>query len=76
MPQGKNKVNVGDKVTAGQPIGEVGTDSNADGTPHHLHFDITSGDSRPSCSGASCMSTGVFQPVQPLLIPAFNALPE
>lgn len=76
MPQGKNKVNVGDKVTAGQPIGEVGTNANAAGTDHHLHFDITSGDKRPSCSAAACTGTGVFQPVQPLLIGAFNNLPE
>lgn len=75
MPQGANKVNVGDKVTAGQPIGEVGTNANAAGTTHHLHFDITTGDSRPSCSGAAC-SDSTFQQVQPLLISAFNNLPE
>lgn len=75
MPQGANKVNVGDKVTAGQPIGEVGTNANAAGTDHHLHFDITTGDSRPSCSGAACPDS-VFQQVQPLLISAFNNLPE
>lgn len=74
MPQGANKVNAGDKVTAGQPIGEVGTNANAAGTPHHLHFDITSGDGRPSCSGASCPDSQ-FIDVQPLLIPAFNNLP-
>lgn len=75
MPQGSNKVNVGDKVTAGQPIGEVGTNANAAGTDHHLHFDITTGNSRPGCSASACPDN-VFQEVQPLLISAFNNLPE
>jgi murein DD-endopeptidase MepM/ murein hydrolase activator NlpD len=77
MPQGKNKVHKGDVVKAGDPIGEVGTNANAAGTPKHLHFDMTKGvPRRPSCSAASCasMNNSVFINVQPFLVAAYNGL--
>lgn len=67
-------VNVGQKVQSGDELGRVGTDASAMDTPRHLHFDITRGDSRPSCSGSSCDDSD-FINVQPILIPAFNNLP-
>lgn len=71
------QVGVGDHVNAGDKLGEVGTDADAEGTPRHTHFDILPPeyDYRVSCSSAEC--TGYpFVNVQPLLIAAFAALPE
>jgi murein DD-endopeptidase MepM/ murein hydrolase activator NlpD len=76
MGTGTVLVKAGDIVVAGQPIGQVGDNSDADGTNHHLHFDElpTSYSSRMSCSAAAC--TGYpFINVQPELVAAFNALP-
>lgn len=71
-------VNVGQKVSAGQQIGTVGTNATAMNTPRHLHFDMLPGDKykyRPGCSGSSC--SGIpFINVQKYLIPAFNELPK
>ena len=77
MPQGMNKVHVGDIVKAGDPIGQVGTNANAANTPHHLHFDMTKGvNRRPSCSAAECtkLNNSVFINVQPFLVAAYNGL--
>jgi len=64
-------------ITAGQPLGKVGRSADAMGTDPHLHFDIlpNSYNSRPGCSGAACAGLPFINP-QPLLIAAFNALPE
>ena len=67
-------VNVGQSIQAGQEVGTVGTMATAMGTPRHLHFDITRGAYRPSCSGAACNDAD-FINVQPLLIPAYENLP-
>jgi len=68
-------VDVGQKVSAGEQIGTVGTNATAMNTPRHLHFDITRGSSRPSCSGSSCKDSD-FINVQSVLVPAFEALPK
>ncbi len=40
-PAGGLKVKDGDIVTAGQDLGVVGTDADAEGTPSHTHFDVS-----------------------------------
>lgn len=78
MGDGTIKVKAGDTVTAGQEIGAVGTNADAVGTPRHLHFDALPANLfsfRPSCSGASC-SSYPFVLVQPVLVSAFNNLPD
>lgn len=78
MGAGTIAVVEGDLVTAGQPIGEIGTDENAVGTPRHLHIDVLpsqyTSSGRPSCSGAEC--TQPFINIQPPLIESFNNLPD
>lgn len=79
MGAGTVKVKKGEKVVAGQEIGQVGTNADANDTPSHLHFDIynQSYNSRPSCSRANgCPLKGDMINPQPQLISAFNNLPE
>lgn len=71
-------VNVGQKISAGQQIGSVGTNATAMNTPRHLHFDMLPGDKykyRPGCSSAACKSYP-FINVQSYLVPAFDQLPK
>lgn len=76
MGDGTVKVTKGQTVQAGQEIGNVGTDADAVGTHHHLHFDMLPPPytSRMACSGASC-SKYPFINVQPVLSQAFQGLP-
>lgn len=70
-------VREGQKVSAGDILGKVGTSEDAMGTPPHLHFDMLPPKHkyRPSCSGASC-TRYQFIEVQPALIETFNLLPK
>lgn len=68
-------VAVGDQVSKGDKLGEVGTSAHAVGTPPHLHLDMRVGvDSRVSCSGAECAQYD-FVNNQPLLRTAFLERP-
>jgi len=65
-------------VDAGQKLGEVGTNANAQGTTRHLHFDMLPPEyqARPSCSSEACAALP-FILVQPVLVEAFsNLAPE
>ncbi|GEM_PF-5244537 len=66
---------VGQHVTAGQPIGKVGTNADAEGTPSHLHFDVLPATYtfHPSCP---CLNSQGYINIQPELIDAFNKLPQ
>ncbi len=75
---GSIKARKGDKVAAGQPLGQVGTAADNDANaPPHLHIDVQPppATGRPSCSGAAC-NAYTFINIQPPLIKAFQALPE
>ncbi len=77
MAPGSLLVARGQKVAAATQIGKIGNTAAAFGTPTHLHFDMQPppATSRPGCAGASCKAY-TFLEVQPLLIEAFNGLPE
>lgn len=66
---------LGMHVTAGQPIGRVGTVAEAEGTPQHLHIDVlpSSYSSHPDCP---CTNADGYINIQPALIDAFNTLPN
>ena len=75
---GTIQVNEGQPVVAGQPIGKIGTDEDANHTNKHLHFDMLPSppfNGRVSCSGSQC--TGYpFVDVQSILYKVFQSLPE
>jgi hypothetical protein len=73
MLAGSSKVVAGQKVTAGQEIGQIGDSEDAMKTTPHLHIDATP-NGRPSCAGAACMGHP-FIMIQPALIASFNNLP-
>lgn len=77
MGPGTIKVAKNQAVTAGTPLGNIGTKSDAQGTDPHLHFDILPPPyaMRMGCSGGGCKRYP-FQEVQPLLTKLFEALPE
>lgn len=73
-------VKEGQEVTAGTPIGKIGTSAEANNTTPHLHIDFSDrkNQSRPSCSRQSlslCKAAG-FLNVQKYLHDAFMQLPE
>lgn len=77
MGEGTIRVTEGQQVSAGTPLGQVGTSADAVGTPSHLHIDELPGDqfdARMSCSGAGC-SSYPFINVQATLSRLFNTLP-
>lgn len=81
-------VNAGQTIEAGNPLGLVGDKNQADGTPPHLHFDITKpfdGDrTRFTCKRITdgrtpaCSPTydGYFIDPQPFLVEAYQSLPN
>lgn len=77
MAPGSLLVARGQKVAAATQIGKVGNRAAAFGTDTHLHFDMQPppATSRPPCKGPACKAY-TFLIVQPLLIEAFNGLPE
>lgn len=76
MSANSAKVSEGNDVEAGQELGAIGTNNDAQCTPRHLHFDMLpdSYDFRVGC-GYGCSNTD-FLNVQPALISAFNNLPQ
>lgn len=62
-------------VNAGQPIGRVGTNCDAEGTPSHLHIDVlpASYEFHPSCP---CTNDQGYENIQPALTKAFEKLPQ
>lgn len=71
---GSATVRVGDNVNAGQAIGQIGTGQDAENTGPHLHFDISpveNGFARPGP-----LASQYLEDPQPVLVPAFNNLPE
>lgn len=78
MGKGTVQVNDGQPVVAGQPIGKIGTDYDANDTNAHLHFDMLPSppfEGRVSCASASCMGYP-FVDVQSILYNVFQSLPE
>lgn len=77
---GSIKVKGGDVVKAGQPISQVGTIADADGTPPHLHIDAEPAPpatTRPACSNAACATASFnFVNIQPLLVAAYQGVPN
>lgn len=73
------EVKVGDKVTAGQRIGKVGTAAQGNGT-EHLHLDASKwpeGQTRGSCSRTGgCFDTSKFLDILPTLKNLQAALPD
>ncbi len=72
-PNGGLFVNVGDVVKAGDQLGQVGTDADAEGTPSHTHFDVS-----PVENGFHRGFDGTAGPLldpQPALKAAYQALP-
>lgn len=69
----------GATVKAGDKIGEVGTDADAQGTPSHLHIDVQPppATTREGCTNQACNQPPFkFLDIQPALIKAFASLPE
>lgn len=61
LKSGSIGLNVGDKVKAGDQLGVLGDDTEAQSTVRHLHIDITPGtgsqyNERPNCDGPTCSS--------------------
>ncbi len=77
MAPGSLQVQKGAKVTAGTPLGKVGNRAAAFGTDPHLHFDMLPppNTNRMGCASAAC-SKYPFINVQPILVKAFQALPQ
>lgn len=77
MAPGSLVVTNGQQVAAAQDIGKVGNTVAAFGTSTHLHFDMQPppATNRPGCAGAACNAYN-FLNVQPLLIEAFQGLPQ
>jgi murein DD-endopeptidase MepM/ murein hydrolase activator NlpD len=76
--RGSFKVKAGDTVKAGQPVSRVGTIADALNTAPHLHVDMQKSppqETRENCSGAAC-SGMPFLNIQPLLVNAYEGLPE
>jgi hypothetical protein len=74
LKAGSITVSEGERVTAGQVIGLIGTAGDAEGTAPHVHFDISpvqNGFSRPGPD-----ATRFLIDPQPVLVNAFNNLPE
>lgn len=68
----------GETVTAGQKLGEVGTDADAQNTPSHLHIDVQPppATTREGCTNQACNQPPFkFLDIQPALVKAFEALP-
>lgn len=68
----------GETVKAGDKIGEVGTDADAQNTPSHLHIDVQPppATTRNGCTNQDCNKPPFkFLDVQPALIKAFANLP-
>jgi hypothetical protein len=79
MKSGSVLLNGGEQVRAGDKIGEVGTDADAQGTSSHLHFDVQPppATTREACADAACAQPPfVFINPQSVLIAAFNNLPD
>lgn len=78
---GSAKVRTGDTVTAGQELTLVGTDADAQGTPAHVHLDVSGIDNGFTRNG-ECARNGTCPKVsylinpQPALIKAYAGLPE
>ena len=70
-------VRAGQHVSAGTPLGKVGTSEDAMGTAPHLHFDMLPSkyEYRPACSDSAC-AVYPFMEVQPALTEVFKKLPE
>jgi len=77
MGFGTLKVQKNQHVNAGTPLGAVGTNTEAQSTPRHLHFDILPPQysSRVSCSESACSGYPFINP-QPPLRASFEVLPE
>lgn len=78
MGKGTLVIRVGQHLRPGDPVGKVGTDADAEGTPAHLHIDALPAsqyDSRPNCSDAACQAFP-FINLQPDLVSAFGQLPQ
>lgn len=77
MGRGTLVAKVGQKIKAGEAIGKVGTNADAQNTPSHLHIDALPPpySSRMGCGGGSC-SSYPFIDIQPALVKAFLTLPE
>lgn len=74
MKPGSVKVNVGDKVKAGDELGVVGPGECAENTGPHVHFDVSKSDNGFARPGPLANSE-LLNP-QPALIDAFNNLPK
>jgi murein DD-endopeptidase MepM/ murein hydrolase activator NlpD len=77
MKGGSIKVDKGQKVNAGDVIGEVGTTADAENTSPHLHFDVR------STGGITCVRSNIdprcaeiMKDPRPALIASYNNLPE
>lgn len=73
-PNGGLYVSTGDTVTAGQQLGEVGTEADAQGTEQHTHFDVS-----PVENGFHRNYDGTAGPLldpMPALKAAWQALPD
>lgn len=75
MMQGSLKASVGQDVTSGTELGQVGKDG-CNFAPH-LHFDMQPppATNRPGCAGAAC-KVYTFIDVQPMLVQLYERLPE
>lgn len=73
----RGHVQDGTKVSAGQRVGAVGTDSNGCGIAH-LHIDVARGNDRPGCSRENCPSSNAskFVDIGADLFKLFQALPK
>jgi murein DD-endopeptidase MepM/ murein hydrolase activator NlpD len=76
MKGGSEKVSKGQSVKAGDAIGEIGTNADAQNTPAHLHLDVLPGDIydfRPGCAFEDCKALP-FIDIQPVLYEVFKGV--
>lgn len=77
MKSGSAKVQTGDRVRAGQNLGEVGSSIDAQGSVPHLHFDVSRVENGFDRGAGICSDQCRYLVApQPLLLKAYLGLPE
>jgi murein DD-endopeptidase MepM/ murein hydrolase activator NlpD len=79
MKERDPSIKPGGKLAAGQAVARVGTKAMAINTHPHLHINALPGDkysSQPGCLKGNCPNASDYIDIQPVLVNAFQKLPE